>query len=149
MPVNIYSAALTSGAPYSLIYAIDNINTLTINKSTGIVPFSLPMVENIINTSGRLITEQCEFIHIGGIDATVALDFEIGMNDIETMLSLVTNKVATQHKIEVMAWSGEISNVSFEGIIDSVRIKQDGGDTRLSCNISFMEGANTLSGMGT
>lgn len=147
MPVNIYSAFL-SATIYNLVYATDNINSLTINKSTGVIPFSLPMISNTQETTNRAIGEQIEFIHIGGIEATVTLDFEIGMSDIGTMLGLVTNRISEKHKIEVTEWSGQTNGCVFIGLIDSVRIKQDGGDPRLNCNISFMEGANTMAGLG-
>lgn len=147
MPVNIYGAFLSSEI-YTLEYAPDNINNITLNKSTGVIPFSLPIVDNTSETSDRVNMEQMEFIHIGGVESTISLDFEIGIPDILKMTGLVTNKIAKKHKITITEWSGQISGVSFIGIVDSVRIRQDGGDPRLSCNLNFMEGANTLAGLG-
>lgn len=147
MSVNIYSAALLSSELYTLRFATDNVTSFEVKKSTGIIPFSLPVVNNTLETSNAVITEQSEFIHIGGVEATVNIDFEIAMSSIGTLLSFVTNKISEKHRIEVGEWSGS-TNCIFNGIIDSVRIKQEGGDPRLTCNISFLNGANTLAGIG-
>lgn len=147
MPVNIYNAFLNASS-YTLVYSADNINNFTINKSTGLIPFSLPIVSNTINTENRAITEQSELIHIGGVESTLNIDFEIGMPDVNNILRLVNNRISEQHKIEITEWSGQNSAFIFYGIIDSARVTQNGGDPRLSCNLTFMEGANTMAGLG-
>lgn len=147
MPIEIFSA-LISSTLYSSVYTTDNTVNLQITKSTGLIPFSLPIVDNTQETANRGITEQTELIHIGGVESTLNIDFEVGMGNVGTMLSLVTNKISNKHKIEIGDWSGLNSSFIYIGIIDSVKIKQDGGDPRINCSLSFMEGANTLAGLG-
>jgi hypothetical protein len=143
--INIYQN--TSATGYTLIYSMDHCNNFEVKKSTGIIPFSLPIVNQTSETSGRMITEQTEFIHIGGVEANVSIDFDIGMGNINTMLGLVSNKLSKKHKIDVVDWAGQSSGYTFIGIIDSVRIKQEGGDPRLTCNLTFLEGSNSLDDM--
>lgn len=142
MVINIYQN--TNASSYVLIHSQNNIDSLEINKSTGIIPFSLPIVDNTTETSGRMITENIEFIHIGGVEATINMDFIIDMNKINTMLGLVSNKVSKKHKIDISEWSGQTSGYSFIGIIDKIRLRQEGGDPTLTCSLSFLEGANPL-----
>lgn len=148
MPIKIYNN--TNASSYTLIYTADNCQRLEIKKSTNTIPFSLPIVDNAWETSesdNRLITENTEFVHIGGVEVNVSVDFEIGMADIRSMLSLVTNRISRKNKIEVIEWSGLSSGATFIGIIDSVRLKQEGGDPRLTCNLNFLEGFNPLEDM--
>lgn len=143
--VKIYQNVTAS--TYVLMYTADNVDSLEIKKSTGVMPFSLPIVNQTSETSGRMITENTEFVHIGGVEANLSVDFEIGMSNINTMLGLVSNKLSKKHKIDVEDWSGQTSGYTFIGIVDSVRIKQTGGDPRLTCNLSFLEGVNPLDDM--
>ena len=145
MAIKIYQN--TNASSYQLIYTTDNTDSLEIKKSTGVIPFSLPIVGQSSEISGRMITENTEFIHIGGVEANLTIDFEIGMSNINTMLGLVSNKLSKKHKIDIEDWSGETSGYTFIGIVDSVRIKQTGGDARLTCNLSFLEGVNPLDDM--
>lgn len=145
MTINIYQNI--NSTEYALVYSLDHCNSFEVKKSTGIIPFSLPIVDQTVETSGRMITEQTEFIHIGGVEANVSMDFDIGMSNINTLLGLVSNKMSKKHKLDIIDWSGQSSGYTFIGIIDSVRIKQEGGDPRLSCNLTFLEGSNSLSNM--
>ena len=145
MAINIYQN--TNASAYVLIYSADNCESFEVKKSTGIIPFSLPIVDQTSETSGRMITEQTEFIHINGVEANISIDFEIGMSNINTMLGLISNKMSRKHKIDVTDWNGETSGYTFIGIVDSVRVRQVGGDPRLTCNLTFIEGANNLSDM--
>lgn len=145
MAINIYQN--TNASAYILVYSADHCENFEIKKSTGVIPFSLPIVDQTSETSGRMVTEQTEFIHIGGVEANISIDFDIGMSSINTMMGLVSNKMSRKHKVDVTDWAGETSGYTFIGIIDAVRIRQTGGDPRLTCNLTFIEGSNSLSDM--
>lgn len=146
MAIKIYESD-TSGN-FSVVYTTDHCNNFEIKKSTGIIPFSLPLISGTANQSTEMIGEQTEFIHLSGVEANVSMDFEIGMSDINTLLGLVTNYAYKSHRIEIGDWSGYISNYTMDGIIDNIRIRQEGGDPRLSCNLTFLRGFNPLHDLG-
>lgn len=137
----------TNASAYALMYTTDHCDSFEVKKSTGIIPFSLPIVDNTSETTGRMISENTEFIHIGGVESNISMRFEIGMSDIKTLLNLVSNKLSKKHKIDVDDWSGQASAQIFIGIVDSVRVVHAGGDPRLTCDLTFLEGANPLDDM--
>lgn len=148
--IEIYQSLSGIISTYVLMHTIDNTNRLEIKKSTGIIPFSLPVVDQTGEAVGgnAMVTEKIDFIHISGVEAEIDLDFEIGMNNMDTLLGLVSNKMGRKHQLKVTDWSGQTSgNQTFYGIVDSVRIKQEGGDPRVNCNMSFFIGANPLQGI--
>lgn len=147
MPIEIYQN--TNASSYLLMFTTDNTNRLEIKKSTGIIPFSLPIMDQTGESVGgnAAVTEKIDFIHVSGVEAEIDIDFEIGMNNIDTLLGMVSNKMSRKHKLIVTDWSGQTSGQSYYGIIDNIRIKQEGGDPRLNCNLSFYVGANPLDDM--
>lgn len=133
-----------SGSVYNTIYTIDNCNSFEITKSNGVIQFGLPIVDNTSLTTGRLINEKSDTISITGINAQVKISFEIPMTDIKTCLDMCNNKYDIDYKISMNDWSGSINTTLLYGIFDNVRIKQEGGDPRLTCDLSFLEGANIM-----
>lgn len=146
--INIYQASNYSSEIYTLVYNIDNIQRLNLNKNTGVLPFSLPIVEGTSEMSGRMIRENTEYVHVNGVEAKLTLSFEIGLNNINTMLGFVSNRLSHKNKIDVIDWAGETSGYTFIGIVDSVDITQNGGEIRPNCTLTFVEGSNVLDNMG-
>jgi len=146
--IKIYKNLSGSANTYELLYTADNIEYIDIKKSTGVIQFSLPIVSNTSETSGNMVNEQCEFIHINGVEANVDLSFTMAMNEINTMLSLVDNKMSTKHKLDICDWEGQTSGYTFLGLVDSVRLRQEGGDPRVTCNLTFLAGQNNLADFG-
>jgi hypothetical protein len=133
-----------SNSVYNVIYSLDHCNSFEITKSNGVMQFGLPIVNNTSLTEGRLINEKSDTVSIGGINAQAKISFEIPMSGIKTCLDLVNNRYDVDYKISVNDWSGDISTTLLYGIFDNVRIRQEGGDPRLTCDLSFLEGANIM-----
>jgi len=143
MTINIYQGTETSG--YVLKYSLDHSNTFEITRNNGAMQFALPIVDNTTETSGRLLQGKVDTVSITGVTSQANLSFDIPMTAIDTCLNLVTNAYNTQFKIDVVDWSGQTSGYTLIGTFDNVRIRQEGGDPRLSCDLSFLEGTNVMS----
>ncbi len=142
MTINIYQG--TAATTYTLIYTLDHCNTLDISRNNGAIQFALPIVDNTVETSGRLLTGKVDTISLTGVTSDMKLSFDIPMTAINTCLNLVTNAYNTQFKVDINDWSGQVSGFSLVGTFDSVRIRQEGGDPRLTCELSFLEGTNVM-----
>lgn len=132
----------TDTAAYDLKYTALDCNEFEVSKNSGVIPFSLAVVDTDQDTSGRVINEKTDLIRISGVDAQVSVSFEISISDIQTMLNLVSNRIGKKHKIDVEDWSGDLANYSFIGLISNIRLIQAGGDPKLMCGLTFYEGDN-------
>ncbi len=142
MAIKIYQGTETAG--YVLKYTTDNTVTLDITRSNGAIQFALPIVSNTTETSGRLLQGKVDTISITGVQSEAKLSFEIPMTAIDTCLNLVTNAYNTQFKIDIEDWAGQTSGYTLIGTFDSIRIRQEGGDPKLICDLSFLEGNNVM-----
>lgn len=142
MAIKIYQGTTSTG--YTLKYTTDNTATLDLTRSNGAIQFALPIVSNTAETSGRLMQGKIDTISITGVLSEAKLSFEIPMTAIDTCLNLVGNAYDTQFKIDIEDWSGQIAGYSLIGIFDSVKIRQEGGNPRLTCDLSFLEGTNIM-----
>ncbi len=142
MTINIYQGTSTSG--YILQYTLDHCNTFEITRNNGAIQFALPIVSNTIETSGRLLQGKVDTVSITGVTSQAKLSFDIPMTAIDTCLNFVGNAYDTQFKIDVLDWTGQTSGYTLIGTFDSVRIRQEGGDPRLTVDLSFLEGTNVM-----
>lgn len=152
MTVNIYeSENLISSRIYTLKYTPDNINGFELKKSTGVIQFSIPLISGDQNLTTNMIKQQSEFIHINGIEAGINLSFEVDPADVRIIQDFIQNQAAKTYLIANDTWpatSGSTSGSTFEGIFDSIRVKQNGGDPRVTVDASFLYGSNTMSNLG-
>lgn len=150
--IKIYScsANCTSTSPtYTLIYTADNCENISLTKSSGVTPFSLPIVDSTQETSTRMVSEKSDLIKISGVETTLDITFSIHVSEILTLLDLVTNRIDTKHKIIIDDWSADLNSVvDLLGIIGSIRIRQTGGAGDIDCAITFYEGDNFFANMG-
>lgn len=142
MAIKIYQGTTTAG--YTLKYTTDNTTTLDLTRSNGAIQFALPIVSNTADTSGRLMQGKVDTISITGVLSEAKLSFEIPMTAIDTCLNLVGNAYNTQFKIDIEDWAGQTSGYTLIGTFDSVKIRQEGGNPRLTCDLSFLEGTNIM-----
>lgn len=149
--IKIYScsANCTSTSPtYSLIYTADNCENINITKSSGVMPFSLPIVNSTQETSTRMVTEKSDLIKISGVETVLDISFSIHVSEIKTLLDLITNRIDTKHKIVIDDWSTDLNSiVDFIGIIGNMRLRQTGGAGDIDCTITFYEGDNFFANM--
>ncbi len=136
------------GGSYDLKYTVVTCSSFEANKSAGAIPSPLPAVQTTIDTSGRLIKEKIDLVRIMGISADVSASFEIDTADIPTLLGLVTNRIDTVQRLVVEDWASDLSEYTFQGIVGNVKIRQQGGEAVLVCDLSFLEGDNVMDGLG-
>ena len=142
MSIKIYEWN-TSTSVFDLKYTADNCDSLDISKSSGIMPFGLPIVDTDQDTSGRLVNEKIDLIRISGIECTISISFEIDISDVKTMLDLVSNDIGMKNKIAIDDWGADLgSDINFIGIIGNIRLRQSDSPRRVSCTITHYEGDN-------
>jgi len=130
---------------FDLKYEADNCERIIINKSTGIIPIGLPIVDTTKDTTGRIIPEKTDLIRISGVECTLNMTFDINPSDIITMLDLVTNAIGKKNKIAINGWSDALgTDINFIGLIGSIDLDHHGGNSFLSCRLVFYEGDNIL-----
>jgi len=131
-----------------LLYTTDNIETIEIKKYTPVMQFGLPVVDKTIQTSGSLGIENMEYIHMNGCEGNIQFSFTAPMSDITTIYNIVGNKMSTTNMIVVDDWQSETSGYCFVGLLNDLRMRQNGGEPTLTIDMGMILGTNPVGDLG-
>jgi len=124
---------------WTLLYTADNCSNFNVNKNSGVMNFSLPIVDTTKDTTDRAIKEKSDIIRISGIDSDLRFNFDADVADIQTLLDLASNSIEGVNKLYIESW-----DLNFIGAFSSVNISQSGGDGIVSVSLSMILGDNIM-----
>ena len=145
----------TSGIEGSFVskYQWDNIGSFDITKDSSIMPFGLPLVNEVTEpVASSMLTEKIDLVAISGISANINISWSLEISKVKIIQDLVNNTASKTHKLHITCWDNKletsstnsalITTVNYFGRVGSVSISGiSGTPTRVGASMSFSIGS--------